>query len=81
MNHRIGGRDQRRYGIGILQRARDPRDAGAGRLRTAGQRANLMPGGQRTVDYMAADESGAAGDREDHSSAMWLRWTSAARGA
>ena len=39
-------------------------DAVARRLLAAGQRADLVPGGERGVDQMRADEAGAAGDRQ-----------------
>src|SRR3546814_1739119 len=51
-------------------------------MRPAGERANRVVRRGRAFDHGAPDEPGAAGKREHaHTSAMWLRWTSAARGA
>ena len=43
------------------------------RLLAAGQRLDFMPGGERCVDQVRADEAGAAGDRELHSGDQGFR--------
>ena len=55
----------------LAQRRRGPRgspatqvDPGARRLLAAGERGDLMPGGERGLDQMRADKAGAAGDRD-----------------
>ena len=82
VNDHVRAGDEAVERSGVLQRSGDPFDAVARNLRSPGERADGMAGGDRGLDQRRADEPGPAGDRERrHSKARWLRWTTADRGA
>ena len=65
-----------------IERTLDPRQPVFVGLRAAGESTDFVILAEREIDEARPDEAGAAGDGEDaHSSAIWLRCTSAARGA
>ena len=86
VDDRVGAIDELRQRGLPLERAVDPLDAVTRRTRRTRERAHPVALGKRGIDEVAADEPGASGDREravpvPHSSTIWSRWTSAARGA
>ena len=67
----VGSRDQRGERGGVVECAGDPGDAVAVGLRPAGKCADMVAGGRRLGQQVAADEAGRAGDGNDgHSSTM-----------
>ena len=70
VDHRVGPLDQPGQCVGPVKRPLHPGDAIAQRLGPAGEGAHPVTGGERAVDDVAADEAGAAGDRQHgHTSA------------
>src|SRR5205807_5299682 len=53
--------------VAVVEGAAHPDEVFAVRLFAAGEGLHLVPGGERGVDQVRADEAGAAGDGELHS--------------
>ena len=81
MDGDVRPRDEIEQRVGMVETAVEPGHAIAGLLEATSERANAVASGQELVECCPANEPGRAGQRDDHSSARWLRWTSAARGA
>jgi hypothetical protein len=62
MDDRVRAIGERGEAVRPVERAFDPDDAIAGGLRPAGERADVMTGGERLIEQHAADEPRRAGE-------------------